>query len=44
MAGLGLSVDLQQLRRVGARAAAAATLGLLVMLALALLLARVTVA
>jgi uncharacterized integral membrane protein (TIGR00698 family) len=44
MAALGLSVDLRDVRRVGIRAALAATLGLLVMLALALLLARVTVA
>lgn len=44
MAGLGLSVDLREVRRVGTRAALAATLGLLVMLALALLLARATVA
>lgn len=44
MAGLGLSVDLRDLRRVGARAAVAATLGLLLMLGLALLLVRVTLA
>jgi len=44
MAALGLSVDLRDVRRVGVRAALAATLGLLGMLALALLLARVTVA
>lgn len=44
MAGLGLSVDLREVRRVGPRAAVAATLGLLTMLVLALLLARVTVA
>ncbi len=41
MAGLGLSVDLREIRRVGVRAAVAATLGLVVMLGLALLLARV---
>lgn len=41
MAGLGLSVDLRELRRVGPRAAIAATLGLLLMLGLALLLVRV---
>lgn len=42
MAGLGLSVDLREVHRVGPRAALAATLGLLVMLILALLLVRVT--
>lgn len=42
MAGLGLSVDLQEVRRVGPRAALAATLGLLLMLVLALLLVRLT--
>jgi uncharacterized integral membrane protein (TIGR00698 family) len=41
MAGLGLSVDLREVRRVGPRAAFAATLGLLLMLGLALLLVRV---
>ena len=40
MAGLGLSVDLREVRRVGARAAVAATLGLVLMLGLALLLVR----
>lgn len=40
MAGLGLSVDLRDLRRVGWRAALAASLGLLVLLALALGLAQ----
>lgn len=44
MAALGLSVDLRDVRRVGVRAALAATLGLFVMFALALLLARATVA
>jgi uncharacterized integral membrane protein (TIGR00698 family) len=44
MAGLGLSVDLREVRRVGARAAVAASVGLLLMLALALLLVRVAVA
>lgn len=44
MAGLGLSVDLRDVRRVGARAALAASLGLLLMLALALGLVRLTVA
>jgi uncharacterized integral membrane protein (TIGR00698 family) len=44
MAGLGLSVDLREVRRVGLRAAIAATLGLLLMLALALLLVRVALA
>ena len=39
MAGLGLSVDLREVRRVGVRAAFAATLGLLLMLGLALVLA-----
>lgn len=38
MAGLGLSVDLRAVRRVGPKAALAATLGLLLMLGLALLL------
>jgi uncharacterized membrane protein YadS len=44
MAGLGLSVDLREVRRVGPKAAVAATLGLLFMLGLALLLVRVAVA
>lgn len=44
MAGLGLSVDLREVRRVGARAALVASLGLVAMLALSLLLARLTVA
>jgi uncharacterized integral membrane protein (TIGR00698 family) len=44
MAGLGLSVDLREVRRVGVRAAVAASLGLLLMLALALVLVRVTLA
>lgn len=44
MAGLGLSVDLREVRRVGARAAVAASLGLLLMLGLALLLVRVALA
>lgn len=44
MAGLGLSVDLREVRRVGARAALAATLGLLLMLGLALLLVRAALA
>lgn len=43
MAGLGLSVDLRDVRRVGLRAAIAATLGLVLMLGLALLLVQVAV-
>ena len=43
MAGLGLSVDLRELRAVGARAAVAASLGLLMLFGLALVLLRVTV-
>lgn len=42
MAGLGLSVDLHEVRRVGAKAALAASVGLLLLFGLALLLLRVT--
>ena len=41
MAGLGLSVDLRDVRRVGVKAALAASAGLLIMLGLALVLVRV---
>lgn len=43
MAGLGLSVNLRELRAVGARAAIAASLGLMMLFGLALVLLRVTV-
>lgn len=42
MAGLGLSVDFHEVRRVGAKAALAASVGLLLLFGLALLLLRVT--
>ena len=41
MAGLGLSVDLREVRRVGLRAALAASVGLLLLLGLGLTLALV---